>query len=112
MFGIILNMAWTEYTTILNILGLHKVANKISIVDIWQGCEYASSSEYTSVTQGSIKTSPSYMFDRFLSIPRAVNLLGLEYRRVANMPRFCVNCILKILNILNVLSAEYTRSSG
>ena len=112
MFDIILHMLWTEYTTVLNILGLHKIANKISIIDIWQGFEYASSSEYTSVTQGPVKSSPSYMLDRFLSIPRAVNLLGLEYRSVANMPRFCVNCILKILSILNVLSADYTRSSG
>ena len=34
-------------------------------------------------------------------------MLGLEYTRVANMPRFCVNCILKILSVLNVLSSEY-----
>ena len=49
------------------------------------------------------------MFDRFLSIPWALNVLGLEYTRVVNMSRFCVNCILKILSILNVLSSEYAK---
>ena len=49
------------------------------------------------------------MFDRFLSIPWALNMLGLEYTRVVNMSRFCVNCILKILSILNVLSSEYPK---
>ena len=47
------------------------------------------------------------MFDRFLSIPSTLNTLGLEYTRVVNMPRFCVNCILKILGILNVMSSVY-----
>ena len=47
------------------------------------------------------------MLDRFLSIPAAVNTLGLEYTRAVNMPRFCVNCILKILSILNVMSSVY-----
>ena len=49
------------------------------------------------------------MFDRFLSIPWALNMLGLEYTRVLNMPRFCVNRILKLLSILNVLSSEYAK---
>ena len=49
------------------------------------------------------------MFDRFLSVPRALNIIGLEYTRVVNMPRFYVNCILKILSILNVLSSEYAK---
>ena len=49
------------------------------------------------------------MFDRFLSIPWALNMLGLEYTRVVNIPRVCVNCILKILSILNVLSSEYAK---
>ena len=40
-----------------------------------------------SVTQGSVVNSPSYMFDRFLSIPWALNLPGLEYTRVVNIPR-------------------------
>ena len=95
----------SEYATVLNILGLHKGENKI----FHQGSEYASSSEYTSVTQGSVENSTSYMFDRFLSVPWALNMLGLEYARVVNMPRFCVNCILKILSILNVMSSEYAK---
>ena len=36
-------------------------------------------------------------------------MLGLENARVVNMPRFCVNCILKIPSILNVLSSEYAK---
>ena len=36
-------------------------------------------------------------------------MLGLEHTRVVNMPRFCVNCILKMLSILNVLSSEYAK---
>ena len=46
------------------------------------------------------------MFDRFQSIPWAHNTLGRDYTRVVNMPRFCVNCILKILSVLNVMSSE------
>ena len=49
------------------------------------------------------------MFDKFVSIPWALNMLGLEYTRVVNIPRFCVNCILKILSILNVLSSKYAK---
>ena len=82
---------------------------KFSIIDIWQGSEYALSSEYTSVTLGCVENSPPYMFDRFLSIPWALNMLELEYARVVNMPRFCVNCILNILSILNVLNSEYAK---
>ena len=40
-----------------------------------------------SVTQGSVVNSPSCMFDKFLSIPWALNLPGLEYTRVVNIPR-------------------------
>ena len=60
---------------------------KFSIINIWQGSKYASSSENTNVTQGSVGNSPSYMFDRFLIIHWAFNQLGLEYTRVVNMPR-------------------------
>ena len=49
------------------------------------------------------------MFVRFLSIPWALNMLGPEYTRVVNMPRFSVNCILKILSALNVFSSEYAK---
>ena len=82
---------------------------KFYIIDVWQGSEYALSSEYTSVAHGSVENDPSYMFDRFLSIPWALNMLGLEYTRVVDVPMFCVNCILKILSILNVLSSEYAK---
>ena len=53
--------------------------------------------------------SLSYKFDSFLRIPWAVNMLGLEYTRVVNMLRFCVNCILKVPSVLNVLSSEYAK---
>ena len=53
------------------------------------------------------------MFDRLLSIPWALNLPGLEYTRVVNMPRLhmvlYVNSVLKNLIILNVLSSEYAK---
>ena len=103
----------SEYTRFLNMSGLHKVLNKIfwdrclvifwiclgfwirwgytnlwikfSIINIWQGSEYSSSSENASVTQGFIENSPSYMFDRFLSIPWTLNLSGLEYTRVLSV---------------------------
>ena len=45
-------------------------------------------SEYTRVTQGSVENGPSYMFDRVLNIPWALNMLGLwiykgsEYAKV------------------------------
>ena len=63
---------------------------KFSVIDIWQGSEYALSSEYTSVTLGCVENSPPYMFDRFLSIPWALNMIEVEYKRIVNMPRFCL----------------------
>ena len=49
------------------------------------------------------------MFVRVLSIPRALNILELEYTRVMNMKRFYVNCTLKILSVLIVLNYEYVK---
>ena len=53
------------------------------------------------------------MFDRFLIIHWDLNLPGLEYTRVVNMPRLhmvlYVNSVLKNLIILNVLSSEYAK---
>ena len=60
---------------------------KFPIIGIWQGSEYVSSSEYASVTQGSVENGPSYMFDRVWRIPRIINMLGLEYTRVVNLTR-------------------------
>ena len=59
-------------------------------MDTWEGCEYASSSEYTSVTQSSVENSSSYMFDKFLSIPWALRYArvwifkGPEYTKVTH----------------------------
>ena len=82
--------------------------NKIFIIDISEGLKYVLSSEYNSIIQGSVENSPSYVFDRFLSFPWALNVLEFKYTRVVNMPWFCVNCILKILNI-ECLSSEYAK---
>ena len=92
--------------------GYTRLEIKFYIIDIWQGSEYASSSEYTSVTQGSVENNPSYIFHRFPSIPWALNMLELQYTRVVNTPRsLMVLCKLyfKILSILNVLSSEYAK---
>ena len=42
-------------------------------------------SEYGSVAQGSIEKGPSSMFDRVLSFPWLLNMLGLENTRVGNI---------------------------
>ena len=50
------------------------------------------------------------MFDSFLSIPWALDILGLEYiYKRLEYAKFYVNCILKILSNLNVLSSEYAK---
>ena len=77
----------SEYTTVVILLGSQKVVNKIFHHKYLRGSEYASNSENIGVTQDSVENSPSYMFDRFLSIPWTLNLPGLEYTRVVNMPR-------------------------
>ena len=102
----------SEYATVLNILGSRKVWRKFSLVNIWQGSEYASSSENTSVAQDFVENNPSYMTDRFLSIPWVLNLIKLEYKWLwicQGYPWFCINCVLKVLFILNVLSSEYAK---
>ena len=91
MFDNILNMRWILSMPRLSICwGYIRLLIKFSIIDIWQGSEYASSSENTSVTQGSVENSSSYMFGRFLSIPWALSMPGLKYTRVVNMPRLHV----------------------
>ena len=76
----------SEYVTALN-MSYTGLWMKFPIIDVWQDSEYASSSKHTSVTQGSIENSAPYMFDRFLSISWALNMLELEYTRVVNIPR-------------------------
>ena len=53
--------------------------------------------------------SPQDVIIFYPTLQDRINMLGLENARVANMPRFCVNCILKIPSILNVLSSEYAK---
>ena len=57
------------------------------MIGIWHGSEYALSSEYASVTQGSVENAQSYMFDRVLSISWVLNMLRLEYTWVENIAR-------------------------
>ena len=88
MFGSILNMPWILNMPRFKICqGYTRSRIKFSIINIWRGSRYASSSEYTSVTQGSVENTPSYMFDRFLSMLLALNMRELHYTRVVNMPR-------------------------
>ena len=104
-----------EYTRVLHMSGLYKVLNKIFHDRcltvfwispgfwIWQGSKYASSSEYASVNQGFEVSSPSYMFDRALSILRVLNIPGLNIKGLwiwEGYTEFCVNCILKSVNRL------------
>ena len=55
MFDSIMNLPW-----IWNMVGLHMVLKKLLIIDIREGSEYAWSSKYASVTQGSVENSPPY----------------------------------------------------
>ena len=55
MFDSIMNLPW-----ILNMLGLHMVLKKFFIIGIWEGSDYAWSSEYANVTQGFVENSPPY----------------------------------------------------
>ena len=81
MFNIIMSMP-----LILNMAGFSICKGhtwfwiKFSIIDIWQGLEYASSSEYASVTQGSIENGPSYSSGS--QYARAWIYIGCEYVKV------------------------------
>ena len=74
------------------------------------------SSEYATVTKGSVEKDTSYMFSRVWRISQIYNMLGLEYTKVVNMTRlhrFSVRCTLKIHSVLNVLSyAKVLNLSG
>ena len=72
---------YSEYARVLNMLRLLMVLSKFSVIDIWHGSEYAN------VIQGSVQNGPSYMFDRDLSIPWVISMLGHKYARVVNMTR-------------------------
>ena len=56
------------------------ILKEFSVIDIWQGLEYASSSEYASVTQGSIESGPSYSSGS--QYARAWIYLGCEFVKV------------------------------
>ena len=66
----------------------HGSEQNFSIIDIWQGFEYVSSSEYASVTQGSVEN-------------------GLWIWQ--SYTEFCVKGSLKIHGVSNVLSTEYAK---
>ena len=77
----------SEYGTVLNKLGSHKVVSKIFyhkyLTGFWICLEFWKYQCYI----GSVENIPSYMFDRFLSIPSTLSLPGHEFTRVVNMPR-------------------------
>ena len=77
----------SEYATVLNMLRLHKVVNKIFhhryLTGFWICLKFW---KYQCYTEFCRKQSVS-IFDRFLSIPWALNRPGLEYTRLINMPR-------------------------
>ena len=50
------------------------------MIGIWQGLEYASSSEYASVTQGSIENGPSHSLGS--QCAKAWIYIGCEYVKV------------------------------
>ena len=88
----------SEYATVLNMLGLHKIMNKVfhhgyltgfcrkqPVIHVWQVCEYSLSSQYA----------------------RAWIYKGREY--LQGYTCFCVKCIFKILSVLNVLSSEFAK---
>ena len=84
------------------------VLNKIPHHRYLTSFKYPSCSEHASVTQRSVENIPLCMFDRYLSIPLVLNMLGLENTRAVNMPCytwFFANCILKIM----VLSSTYAK---
>ena len=98
---------YSEYATVLNMLGSHKVVNKIFhhkyLTGFWICLEF---------WKYQVENNLSHMFDRFLSIPWALNLIGLEYTWSCicqGSTWFCINFVLKILIILNVLSSEYAK---
>ena len=53
-------------------------------MDIWHSSEYALSSEYASVTQGSVENTPSYMFEYSSGsqYARAWIYMGCKYCKV------------------------------
>ena len=106
----------SEYARFLNMSGLHKVLNKILLIDVWQYSEYALGSEYVTVLNmlGSHKVGNNIFHHKYLTgfwicfelwkyqcytefCRKArhtcltgfcvLNIQGLEYTRVVNMPK-------------------------
>ena len=81
MFDSIINMPLIRNMPRLKIcLGYTWFWIKLSIIDIWQGLEYVSSSEYANVTQGSIENGPSYSSGS--QCTRTLIYIGCEYVKV------------------------------
>ena len=87
------NISWYMLDSIMNIPWILNIPEsrickvytrfwiKFSIIDIWQGSEYASNCEYASITQSSVENGPSYYSD--YQYARA-----WMYTRYVNMSRF------------------------
>ena len=75
----------SEYAKVLKIYGYTWFWVKFSIIDIWHCSEYASSPDHGSFTHGSVENSLSCMFDRVMSIPGVLIMLGPEDTKTVNM---------------------------
>ena len=102
----------SEYARALNMLGLHRILNKIFhhryLTELWICLKFWICQCYT----GLCRKQPIINFKRVLGIPRVLNMLRLEYARVANMPRLHrVLCKLYFKDscYLNVSSSEYAK---
>ena len=77
----------SKYARVLHMLGLHMVLNKIIHTRYLTGflLNRPWVLNMPVLYRVSVENGTSYMFDRLLSIPRILSMLGLEYTRVVKM---------------------------
>ena len=106
MFGSILNMSW-----ILNMLGLHKVVNKIFrhrySAWFWICLKFWKYQCYTEFCRKQNACLTGFWVFLELSLCQGLNIQGSWIWQGCTC--FYVNCILKIVSILNILSSEYAK---
>ena len=101
-----------EYATVLNMLGLHYIVNKIFhhryLTGFWICLEFRIYQCYTGFCRKPRVINVWQVFEYSL----ALIVLGLRSARLVNMPRLhMVLCklYLQMFSILNVLSSEYAK---
>ena len=101
----------SEYATVLNMLGSHKIGNNIFhhkyLTGFWICFEFW---KYQCYTEFSRKASHTCLTGFWV-----LNIQGLEYKRVMNMPRLHTvlpKLYFKNFQILNVLISEYAKVSN